>query len=109
MDTEVPDKLYFKIGEVAKITSLKTSVLRYWETEFSQLNPTKSWSGQRFYTRKDLDLIFTIKKLLYLEKMTIEGARKRLAGKTGEEDSGLRARVLEEVKEELKSLRNSLE
>ncbi len=109
MDAEVPDKLYFKIGEVAKITSLKPSVLRYWETEFSQLSPTKSWSGQRFYTRQDLGVIFTLKKLLYLEKLTLEGARKRLNSKKIQNSEEATATIIQEVKEELRKLRDSLD
>lgn len=75
---EIPDKLYFKIGEVAKLANLKTHVLRYWETEFPTIRPEKSKSNQRVYKRKDVETIFLIKKLLYEEKYTIEGARTRL-------------------------------
>jgi len=109
MEAEVPDKIYFKIGEVAKITSLKPSVLRYWESEFSALNPAKSWSGQRMYNKKHLDVIFEIKRLLYLEKMTIEGARKKLDNRRKGEDAEERlARVLAEVRDELGRIRDSL-
>ena len=75
---EIPDKLYFKIGEVAKITGLKPYVLRYWETEFSQIRPTKSKANQRVYQRKDIETILLIKTLLYQEKFTISGARTRI-------------------------------
>jgi DNA-binding transcriptional MerR regulator len=75
---DIPEKLYFKIGEVAKITGLKPYVLRYWETEFSPIRPTKSKTNQRVYQRKDIEVILLIKKLLYDEKFTIEGARARL-------------------------------
>ena len=73
-----PDKLFYKIGEVSKIADVEPYVLRYWETEFPFLKPRKSKSGQRIYVKKDLDLIFQIKELLYNERFTIEGVRKRL-------------------------------
>lgn len=73
-----PDKLFYKIGEVSKIADVEPYVLRYWETEFSFLKPRKSKSGQRIYVKKDLDLIFQIKDLLYKERFTIEGVRKKL-------------------------------
>ncbi|SRR5690554_4343383 len=72
------DKLYYKIGEVCEITELKSSVLRFWEKEFKQLRPVKSGGGQRFYTKKHLDLIFSLKRMLYEEKLTIEGVRRKL-------------------------------
>jgi len=77
-----PDKLFYKIGEVSKIADVEPYVLRYWETEFPFLKPRKSKSGQRIYVKKDLDLIFQIKELLYNERFTIEGVRKRL-GESG--------------------------
>lgn len=113
----IPDKLFFKIGEVAHITSLRPSVLRYWETEFELLNPVKSRSGQRLYTRKELDVILEIKKLLYSEKLTIEGARKKLKVKGKQKEPILEdvvadtdniVKVLRETKEALKKIRDSL-
>jgi DNA-binding transcriptional MerR regulator len=77
-DEQIPDKLYFKIGEVSKITRVKPYVLRYWESEFKIIKPQKSTSKQRVYTRKDIELILEIKKLLYKEKFTLEGAKKKL-------------------------------
>ena len=74
----IPDKLYFKIGEVAEIVGVKPYVLRYWETEFPDIAPGKSKSKQRLYKRKEVELILRIRALLYQEKFTIEGARKRL-------------------------------
>ena len=71
-------KLYYRIGEVAKITDVKPHVLRYWETEFRWMAPPKSRSKQRLYRRKDIDMILLIKKLLYDERYTIAGARQRL-------------------------------
>lgn len=79
MTEEIPDKTYFKIGEVATIVGIKTSVLRYWETEFFFLAPEKSSAGQRLYTRQNIETVQQIKQLLYQEKYTIEGVRKKLA------------------------------
>ncbi|AMV72202.1 hypothetical protein JCM30471_07020 [Desulfuromonas carbonis] len=78
MSTEIPDKLYFKIGEVAELTGIKPHVLRYWESEFSQLRLTKSRSRQRLYRRRDIELILRLKDLLYNQGFTICGARKKL-------------------------------
>lgn len=74
----IPDKLYFKIGEVAEITGVKPYVLRYWESEFKMVSPSKSRSRQRLYRKSDVELIFSIKELLYEERYTINGARKKL-------------------------------
>jgi DNA-binding transcriptional MerR regulator len=71
-------KLYYRIGEVAKITGVKPHVLRYWETEFRWMTPPKSRSKQRLYRRKDIDMILAIKRLLYEERYTIAGARQRI-------------------------------
>lgn len=75
---QIPDKLYFKIGEVAKLIGVETHVLRYWETEFPDISPKKSQSNQRLYTRQDVELILLIRNLLYKENFTIKGARKRI-------------------------------
>ena len=72
-----PDKLFYKIGEVSKIVGVEPYVLRYWETEFTFLKPRKNKSGQRVYIKKDVELLLSIKKLLYQERYTIEGVRKR--------------------------------
>jgi DNA-binding transcriptional MerR regulator len=74
----MPDKLYFRIGEVSDIVGVKPYVLRYWESEFSDIHPTKSKSGQRLYKRRDVEMLLLIKQLLYEERFTINGARKRL-------------------------------
>ena len=73
----VPDKLFYKIGEVSKITGVESYVLRYWQTEFPFLNPRKNKSGQRVYVKKDLEVVLMVKKMLYQERYTIEGVRKR--------------------------------
>jgi len=75
---ELPEKLFFKIGEVAKIAGVKQHVLRYWESEFSCIRPQKSKSNQRLYRRKDVEAVLAVKHLLYDRKFTIEGARKHL-------------------------------
>jgi DNA-binding transcriptional MerR regulator len=75
---QLPDKLYFKIGEVADLVGVKPYVLRYWESEFSILKPTKTKSKHRLYRRKDVETLLQIKRLLHDERFTIEGARKRI-------------------------------
>lgn len=75
---KIPDKHYFKIGEVASITKLPTHVLRFWETEFKMIKPQRTSSGQRLYRKKDVEVIFRIKHFLYEKKFTIEGAKKHL-------------------------------
>jgi DNA-binding transcriptional MerR regulator len=75
---EIPDKLYFRIGEVSRLAGIKPYVLRFWETEFSSLGPKKSGKGHRLYRRKDVELVLEIKRLLYDKRYTIEGARKDL-------------------------------
>ena len=78
MAEDIPDKLYFKIGEVAKITGVKPHVLRYWESEFKVVRPIKSKSNQRLYRKKDVESILMIKNMLYNERYTIAGAKRRL-------------------------------
>lgn len=80
--SDIPNKLYFKIGEVARLTGVKPYVLRYWETEFTGLGPKKSGTNQRQYRRKDVELVLEIKRLLYEKRFTIEGARKHLGLRT---------------------------
>ncbi len=75
----IPDKLYFRIGEVSKLTQTKPYVLRFWETEFPTLKPAKSKSGHRLYRREDVEAVLEIKRLLYGKGFTISGARKHLA------------------------------
>jgi DNA-binding transcriptional MerR regulator len=75
---EIPDKLYFRIGDVARLAGIKPYVLRFWETEFAGLGPRKSGTGHRLYRRKDVEMVLEIKRLLYEQRFTIEGARKFL-------------------------------
>ena len=94
---EIPDKLYFKIGEVSELLGVEAYVLRYWETEFPALSPKKSGTGHRLYRRKDVELLLRIKHLLYEKRFTIEGARQSLqaAARTP------KARATERVQQEL--------
>lgn len=87
----IPDKIYFKIGEVSELTGVKPYVLRYWETEFNVIKPVKSAANQRMYKRRQVELFFEIKRLLYEEKFTIAGAKKVMHEKSrghGENPSG---------------------
>jgi DNA-binding transcriptional MerR regulator len=83
----IPDKLFFRIGEVSQLVGVEPYVLRYWESEFPGLSPKKSNTGQRMFRRKDVELLLNIKQLLYDKKFTIEGARKVL--KAEKADSGI--------------------
>ncbi len=84
----IPDKLYFRIGEVSDLARTKPYVLRYWETEFPVLRPVKSRSGHRLYRRQDIETVLEIKRLLYEQGFTIDGARKQLAGNSHAETAG---------------------
>ena len=81
MNLKIPDKLFFKIGEVAELAGVEQHVLRYWEDEFDALSPNKNKSGQRLYEKKDVELILEIQHLLYQDKYTIAGAKKKLKEK----------------------------
>lgn len=76
--TQIPDRMYFRIGDVAEIAGIKPYVLRFWEKEFEFLNPVKNGAGQRVYRRSEVESVLLIKKLLYTERLTIEGAKKRI-------------------------------
>ena len=105
---KIPDKLYFKIGEVSKIAGLPTHVLRFWETEFKRITPKRTATGQRSYTKKDIELIMEIKHLLYEKKFTIQGARNYLRAKTKPDDPPS-AVFLEDLRAELRSIRDLLD
>lgn len=81
---QIPEKLFYRINEVATITQVKPYVLRYWETEFPMLSPEKDENDQRRYRKSDIELVLEIKRLLYTEKFTIAGARKQLRSGRGE-------------------------
>ncbi len=116
MPPRLPDKLYFKIGEVSHIVGVKPYVLRYWETEFNPLKPGKAPSRHRLYKKKDVELLLEIKRLLYAEGYTIEGARKRLREGKKEERQQLKLplsdstykNTLIKIKKDLQSLRKML-
>ncbi len=136
MDIAIPEKQYFKIGEVSEILDVEPYVLRYWESEFKILKPTRTRARQRLYHKRDLELLMEIKHLLYDEKFTIAGAKKRLqemkklaaaekkAKKTGKKKVEAQAaevnptvsegdmdykEILQDIKKELKELRAILE
>lgn len=113
---QIPDKLYFKIGEVAEIVGVKPYVLRYWEGEFSLVKPAKTRSRHRLYRRKDVQTLLQIKRLLHNERFTIEGARRRLKSVVKDDrkpselaftDRAYRS-VLVRVKKEIESLHRLL-
>jgi DNA-binding transcriptional MerR regulator len=100
------DKRFFRIGEVSRIIGVEPYVLRYWESEFPQIRPLRADSNQRTYQRKDLETIMEIKRLLYEEKMTIEGAKRQLKQKGA--SAGSMRSVLSDVERELKEILNIL-
>ena len=116
MPPRLPDKLYFKIGEVSRIVGVEPYVLRFWETEFELLKPSKAPSRHRLYKKKDVELLLEIKRLLYAEGFTIEGARKRLKENKKEERKQLKLALpdaayknaLAKIKKDLQSLRKLL-
>jgi len=115
------ERLYYRIGEVSRITGLKPHILRYWESEFKVIRPHKGGSLQRLYRRKDLDLILKIKKLLYEEGFTIAGAKKKIRDLERLENKQLKLKFVEKgsdgetqellaaLQEELKGIRKMLE
>jgi DNA-binding transcriptional MerR regulator len=113
---DVAEKLYYRIGEVEEITAVPAYVLRYWESEFKLLRPKKNPAGQRLYRPRDLELVQRIKTLLYDERLTLEGAKKRLLAESRKSsqqlDLGLRetlyAEALKRVRDRLTALRARL-
>ncbi len=114
MNEPIAKKVYYSIGEVCDLTGLKPHVLRYWETQFGVLNPTKNRAGNRVYRSKEIEIILLVKHLLYEKKYTIEGANNRLvetrrAGELEEERQGvLKPEFLAGIKTELEELRQVL-
>jgi DNA-binding transcriptional MerR regulator len=116
VSTELAEKLYYRIGEVEEIAGVPAYVLRYWESEFKLLRPKKNPAGQRLYRRRDLELVQRIKSLLYDERLTLEGAKKRLIAESRKSsqqlDLGMReatyAQALKRVRERLLALRARL-
>ena len=113
MTPVLPEKIYFKIGEVSEIVGVEPYVLRYWETEFDLLKPSKAPSKHRLYKKRDVELLLDIKRLLYSEGFTIEGARKKLREVKKEEKDQLKLPLTEQkyktalikVKKDLEALR----
>jgi len=105
---EIPDKLFFKIGEVCDIVGVQAHVLRYWETEFTTLQPQKNRSGQRNYRRRDVEIVLRIKRLLYDEGFTIAGARAQLRAEARRKQDVLPFAVASAGNKELKQLRQGL-
>jgi len=113
MAQRLPEKIYFKIGEVSEIVGVEPYVLRYWETEFEVLKPSKAPSRHRLYKKRDVELLIEIKRLLYSEGFTIEGARKKLKESKKDEKDQLKLPLAEQkyknalvkLKKDLESLR----
>jgi DNA-binding transcriptional MerR regulator len=110
-DSKIPEKRYFRIGEVSALTGIESYVLRYWETEFPKIKPARSRSGQRLYKRRDIETILQSKDLRYQKKFTIAGAKKYLqkqhkASKPADDDS--QRLMLEQVRTELLAIRDLL-
>jgi DNA-binding transcriptional MerR regulator len=105
----IPDKLYFKIGEVTELTDLAAYVLRFWESEFPIISPKRTNSGQRLYRRSDVELILKIKYLLYDKKFTIPGAKKILKNHNRQHVNEIPLNDLDEIKTELRRIRTLLE
>jgi len=103
----VQEKLFYKISEVSQQTGLEPYVIRFWETEFPTLHPRKSKGNQRTYTKREIDLIVEIKRLLYQEKLTIPGARKRL--KSSSQKNNRQKNSQNEVRHSLSSVKKELE
>lgn len=110
MASTVTEKMFYKIGEVADVAGVRTSVLRFWESEFPFLNPVKSSSGQRLYSKNEVELVLQVKHLLYDEKFTIEGVKKRITtkGKLINKEDLFESAVTTDYSEVLKAVRNEL-
>jgi DNA-binding transcriptional MerR regulator len=113
-NSSIPDKLFFRIGEVSQLVGVEPYVLRYWESEFPGLSPKKSNTGQRMFRRKDVEMLLNIKQLLYDKKFTIEGARKALKSEkdavlmTAEAEKPVRQEVLFAALDPLPGIRQEL-
>lgn len=111
MDGSIPDKSYFRIGEVSRLLGVQPYVIRYWETEFKTIRPVRTRSDQRLYRRRDVEELMTIRKLLYEENFTINGARKQLRRLRGEEVATVRdprEGLLDEIEKGLLQIREML-
>ena len=106
METTIPDKAYFRIGEVSKILNVEPYVIRYWETEFKTVNPVRTKTAQRLYRKKDVQELLTIRNLLYQQRFTINGAKKQLMKMRDQDESTATANEkLIYIKKELEQIR----
>ena len=105
----IPDKLYFKIGEVSKIAGLPAYVLRFWESEFNSIRPKRTPTGHRLYRRSDVESILEIKHLLHDRRFTLEGARKHLSAKRKPDPQTKTDELLKTVRDELEGIRDLLD
>jgi DNA-binding transcriptional MerR regulator len=105
---DIPDKLYFKIGEVSDIAGVPAYVLRFWESEFKRIRPKRTESGQRLYRKNDIELILKIKHLLYDKKFTIQGAKRHLRIKSADSKRATPSIDVDELRSELLHIRNLL-
>lgn len=113
METIIPEKAYFRIGEVSRILNVEPYVIRYWETEFKTVNPVRTKTAQRLYRKKDVQELLTIKNLLYSQRFTIDGAKKQLQKTRGSDDADLKYNekqklFLNRIKQELQSIRDMI-
>ena len=112
METIIPEKAYFRIGEVSKILDVEPYVIRYWETEFRTVKPIRTRASQRLYRKKDVQELLTIRNLLYSQRFTINGAKKRLYEKRGNSESENLNSAKEKlimVKQELQQIRKMID
>lgn len=111
METIIPDKAYFRIGEVSKILNVEPYVIRYWETEFRTIKPVRTRTAQRLYRKKDVQELLTIRNLLYSQRFTIDGAKKQLfkiRGSCEPEKINLEKEKLIRIKQELEQIRKMI-
>lgn len=101
---ELPNKFYFKVGEVSELADVPASVLRFWETEFNKIKPKRTPSGQRLYRKEDVRLILKIKHLLYKKKFTIQGARQYLKSESARQRNICSSETIDEIRIELKKI-----
>lgn len=108
MAQAIPDKLYFRIGEVADLTEVPAYVLRYWESEFKLLRPKKNPAGQRLFRKQDVELVLRIRSLLYGERLTLEGAKKRLLAESRGQTEPSDLDALKRMRGRLEAIRSLL-
>ncbi|MBL0702309.1 MAG: MerR family transcriptional regulator [Desulfosarcina sp.] len=101
---ELPDKFYFKVGEVSELADVPAYVLRFWETEFKKIKPKRTPSGQRLYRKEDVELILKIKYLLYKKKFTIQGARQHLKSVAATQQCTHSQKTIDKIRIELKKI-----